>query len=508
MMVVKKKPASGKAAAGTGSRVPGSPLRVLVLAAEAAPYAKAGGLGDVIGALPSRLAELGVEPVVVLPFYREVRMQGHHPEDSGAAIRMFHGGREQTARILVQQRGQVRHWFIDNPEYFDRDGIYGPPGGEFGDSAERYGFLARGAIAAARAMKFRPHVVHCHDWHTALAPLYLRAEKGPGAWAGVRTILTIHNLAYQGGFGPQILPSLGIPTGFDVDSSLGFGSQVNFLRAGIAMADLVTTVSPAYAREILTPEMGFGLDDVLLGRGEDLRGILNGIDYDVWDPESDAALPRRFGVRRTAARRENAEELRRELGLYPASQTPLFAFVGRLVQQKGVDLLVRSIPALVESGCQLAVLGSGEFPLEESLRAAALSYPGRVSVTIGFNDVLGRRLYGGSDFFVMPSRFEPCGLGQMIAMRYGSLPVVRATGGLRDTVVDIDQHPEAGCGFVFEEFTEEALTGALMRAVDLFRKGSIDKYRKRVMSLDHSWKRSARDYLDLYRSLRQAKRGG
>ncbi|UCG39670.1 MAG: glycogen synthase [bacterium] len=497
-----KRTRTGAGIEGVGVKAgSGGPLKVLMVAAEAAPFAKVGGLGDVVGSLPSRLAERGLDVMTFLPLYREVGLRGYEPEPTGVRFTLREPGSNRECGVRSLESGGARYCFLEEPGYFDRAGIYGPAGGEYPDSALRYSLLCRGALAGAEALDFRPDVVHCHDWHASLAPLNMRFGEGLDRWREVRSVLTIHNLSYQGAFGTQLMPALGLPETVFTGGLMEYAGRLNFLKGGIEASDVVTTVSPTYAEEIRTVEQGWGLDGVLQGKGSLLRGILNGIDYDSWDPARDGALAAPFSARDPSGRRANREVLMGQLGLYPDKGAPLFAFVGRMVHQKGSDILARVIGKMAEEGLQVVILGTGDFSHEESLRVACNPYPGLVSLTIGFNDSLARRIYAASDFFLMPSRFEPCGLGQMIAMRYGSLPVARATGGLKDTVVDMDVDPDRGNGFLFGDADEKGLWEAVSRAVKFFRSGALPAILGRVMSEDHSWRRSAGDYQRLYEDL-------
>jgi starch synthase len=473
----------------------------MMVTAEAAPYAKVGGLGDVAGTLPLKLGEIGIRTSVFMPFYREVALRGYKPGSTGVTFHVDQGGSERRCEVLHIETDGTSFYFLDEPELFNREWIYGPPGGEFPDSAVRYSFLCKASLMAAEAMGLRPHVIHCHDWHAALVPLYMKYGGLSDHWKDIPKLLTIHNLAYQGLFGSQVFPSLGLPLEIMSGGELEYWERINFLKGGILASDIVSTVSPTYAEEIRSTEQGQGLDRILSDIGARLKGILNGLDYEAWDPMTDEALVAPFSSDDPAARRLNLEALREQLRLYPKDDAPVFAFIGRLVHQKGVDILSRLIGKMVEEGMQLVVLGSGDFKLEESLLAAGRFHQGMVSITIGFNDTLARRIYASSDFFLMPSRFEPCGLGQMISMRYGSLPVVRMTGGLKDTVFDIDEDPLQGNGFLFEDADEVSLWTTIRRADRFYRGGKIPGVLGRIMSEDFSWRRSARLYADLYKEM-------
>jgi len=475
------------------SSVSTRPLRILMVAAEAAPFVKVGGLGDVIGTLPRRLVQLGLEVAVVLPYYPEVGTRGHRPLPTGREVVCSHGGISRRSPVLEEVLDGVRYWFIQEDDYFGREGVYGPPGGEYPDSAERFSYLGRTALEASKVMEFSPDVLHCHDWHASLTPLYLE-EAGMGR---VLKILTIHNLAYQGVFNIGVLPSLGLPPRVTEGPILFQDGNVNFLKAGIVSADRLTTVSPTYAAEIQTPDQGWGLDGILRHRKRDIYGILNGIDFDEWDPGSDPSLRVPFSAADIESRRRNRDYLLAQLGLHPGPQSPVFAFIGRLVHQKGADLIASVLPDLVRHEACIIVLGTGDPEIERSLKEISTPFNGKVSLTIGFDESLARRIYGGADFFLMPSRFEPCGLGQMIAMRYGSVPIVRATGGLKDTVKDLESDSE-GTGIVFKDADPESLLAAAGRAAGIFRNGRLGEIIPRIMELDNSWLRSARRFARLY----------
>jgi starch synthase len=472
------------------------PLRVLMVAAEAAPYAKVGGLGDVAGTLPRRLVELGMEVAVVLPCYRDVIGHGHEPRPTGRQVVLFHAGVRRSSPVLELISEGVRYWFIKEDQLYDREGVYGPPGGEYPDSAVRFSYLSRAAVEAGKVMSFAPDIVHCHDWHTALTFFYM----GQAGMNGIRKFLTIHNLAYQGVFDQRVFNSLDLPQGVEARALLDHMGSLNFLKAGIESADILTTVSPTYAVEIQSSDLGCGLEDILRRRKDILTGVLNGIDFDEWDPGRDRSLAAPFTAGNITGRRINRDALFDELGLDADPKSPVMAFVGRLVHQKGADVLAAAMPRIVAKDFRFIVLGTGDPVLEGSLQALSRSLRGRVSVNIGFDEKLARKIYAGSDFFLMPSRFEPCGLGQMIAMRYGAVPIVRDTGGLRDTVVDLDGNGE-GNGLVFKEVNERDLLDVIQRALEFYKNGHMDEIIPRIMALDNSWKRSAKRYEQLYKGL-------
>lgn len=464
------------------------------------PFSKTGGLADVVGALPLALAQLGHVVTVIVPAHRTSLADS--PPGKHVATFDDLGVR---ARVFATEHHGVEVLFLDAPQLYVRPAPYSVPDGDYPDNPIRFAFFVR---AALRLLAGRPpiDILHAHDWQAALAPLLLHHPST--AWPTQRrprTVLTIHNLAYQGVFPAWVMDAAALPRELFTVRHFEFFGQVSFLKAGIVAADALTTVSPTYAREILTPAHGCGLEGVLAQRAGDLFGILNGLDMAAWNPETDAHLPRPYRARSvTSGKRAARAAVARELGLAPGTR-PLAGMVSRLVEQKGVDLLAAAIDDIVALGFDVVVLGRGEQRWEELLATAETAHPGRVRVVLAFNDPLAHRIYAASDVFLMPSRFEPCGLGQLIALRYGALPVVPPTGGLADTVID-DRHPE-GFGFVFSPTTPRALVGALARAREILRlPAELARLRRNAMRRDVSWAGPARAYTALYERLNGAKR--
>ncbi len=454
------------------------------MAAEVAPFASAGGLGEVIGSLPKALANLGVEAVIFSPRYRQV--------PSGlpriASFSVDFAGAPNEVNILqgFLPKSRVPVYFLDFPPYYDRPGIYGEGDRDYPDNLWRFAFLCKAAVETSVKLQSPPDIFHVHDWHTAFLPLYLQAlgEKA-------KTVLTIHNLAFQGWFPREMWEKLGLPQ--ETLRLAGEGDWLCALRAGILGASAITTVSPSYAQEILAD--GLGLDEVLRARAQDLVGILNGIDVEEWDPQNDPYIWASYSARDLRGKAFNRRRLLGELGL--SGEGPIVAMVGRLAEQKGLDLLVASLDRLLALGINLVVLGAGESRYEDFLRNAEKNWPGRVRALFAFSLEWAHRIFAGADFLLMPSRFEPCGLTQLYALRYGTVPIVRATGGLRDTVWDMEK---GGNGFVFEEYRPEALLSAVERAARLWREDrrKLLELRRVGMSGDYSWGPSARKYLELY----------
>lgn len=458
-------------------------MRVTFVAAEAAPLAKAGGLGDVVGSLPKALRALGLELSVFVPYYR--------PQHATAPIAQFtleFGGEPREVRVYQKflPRSEVPVYLVDYPPYYERAGIYGEGDRDYPDNLARFAFLCKAALVGSEILGIWPDIFHVHDWHTALLPLYLR-ERGQQA----KTVLTVHNFVFQGWYTRAEWEGLGLSS--ESLALAGGGEWLCALRAGILAADLIATVSPTYAQEILAG--GLGLEDAVQARAQDFTGILNGIDTEEWDPENDQYLWARYSVRSLRGKAFNRRRLLAELGLSP--EGPLVAMVGRLTEQKGLDLILAGFEGLMELGINLAVLGTGEARYAEFLKQAEARWPGRVRALLFFSEEWAHRILAGADFLLMPSRFEPCGLTQLYALRYGTIPVVRATGGLRDTVQD---HAQGGNGFVFEEYHPEAMLAALARAVRLWREDrqALLSLRRVGMRGDYSWHLAAQKYQELY----------
>ncbi|MCB4822805.1 glycogen synthase GlgA [Roseicella aerolata] len=474
-------------------------MRVLAVASEAFPLIKTGGLADVVGALPGALAGEGIAVTTLVPGYPKVMAA-----IGDAPIALDLPDRFGPARLRAGRAGGLDLLVLEAPQFFDRPGnpYTGPAGEDWEDNGLRFAALGFAAAEAAVALGFQ--AVHAHDWQAGLAGAYLRLT----APRRVPLAFTIHNLAFQGQFAPGLFPRLGLPpTAWRVDGLEYFG-HVGFLKAGLWYADRITTVSPTYAEEIRTPEGGMGLDGLLRGRAEVVSGILNGIDETVWDPATDPALVVRFSAADPSPRAANKPALQSRFGLAPEPEAPLFAFVGRLAWQKGMDLVLEALPALLRAGGQLAILGTGDAALEARCLGAAAAHPGRVGAFIGFDEALARLCYAGADAVLVPSRFEPCGLAQLCALRYGAPPVVARTGGLADTVIDANAMAlAAGCatGVQFPPSDAAMLGAALQRTAGLIRdRAAWACIRANALACDVSWHRSARQYAALFREIASA----
>ncbi len=493
-------------------------MKILFVATEMDPFAKVGGLADVIGTLPKRLASLGCEVRVVIPYYRRVRANlsrlGIKPRTvSGDLVSCidwlpYRGGIKE-----IESNGVYVN-FLTNDELYGRKYIYSTPKGDFEDNDIRFGFLSLGALEIARALDFKPDIIHCHDWQTALLPICLRWRrhlKDDPFFKDSRVVFTIHNISYQGQYDRHVLDKFGLPEFLYTSQGLEFYGKANLLKGAVMYSDLVTTVSPTYASELKKSEYGYGLDAVLkwISRNRDnLIGILNGIDYDAWDPENDSSISERYGAETTDNKKANKAAIRGELGLDPEGDKPLLGVVSKLTEQKGIDLVLESIPQILDLGYQVAVVGAGVEKYELQLEKARKRWKRNLSVTIAVNNnELERRVFAGSDMFLVPSRFEPCGLGQIIALRYGAIPVVRGTGGLLDTVRDYTEDAERGNGFVFYEFSKLSMLDALLRAISVYEEK--DKWRElisRGMKEDYSWRSSGKEYLRIYGELLEKKK--
>ena len=470
-------------------------MRIAHLSSEVVPFSKTGGLADVVGALPPALAALGHEVTVVTPAHRS-SVKDETPGEAHGEARAL----GLTATLRVTERRGVRFVLLDCPALFARPALYSLPDGDFPDNPVRFAFFARAALMAVDALG-GADIVHAHDWQAALAPFWLRHDTAAAAaLPGARSVLTVHNLAYQGLFAPWVLDACELPRGLFTIEGLEFYGQVGFLKGGLVSADAITTVSPTYAKEILTPEFGCRLEGVLAARREALVGILNGIDVEEWDPSHDRHLTRGYqSADLVAGKRAAREALAQEAGMAAGSR-PLLGMVSRLAEQKGADVLAAALDDIVGMGFDLIVLGTGERRYEDAMRAAEAAHAGRVKTFLRFDERLAHRIYAASDFFLMPSRYEPCGLGQMIAMGYGSLPVVNRTGGLADTVTDASD--DAGTGFLLGGLTPAELTATLFRARELFRNPTrMARVRRTAMARDFSWSASAREYAKLYERL-------
>ena len=480
-------------------------LRILFISPEVEPFAKTGGLADVAGALPKALARLGHDVRVLMPKFRGVERHAGALTPVISRLQVPIGDRTQEGTLLEGRMSQVPMYFLAQDHYYDRDGLYGIPEGDYWDNCERFVFFCRAAVEALRILGWVPQVIHANDWQSGLVPVYLETlYRDDPALTKIATLFTIHNLAYQGVFWHYDMPMTGLGWDLFTPAGMEFYGKINFLKGGLVFSDLVSTVSRTYAREIQTPEFGCGLEGVLQARSPVLHGVVNGIDYDVWNPASDPAIPKGYTAQDLQGKRACKLALQEELGL---AQEPvaLVGMVTRFVEQKGLNLVLDALPGLLAEGVQLALLGSGDPALEQAFDQAAREHSGRVAVRLSFDTALAHRIYAGADFFLMPSRYEPCGLGQLISLRYGTIPLVRWTGGLADTVIEFDSGKQTGTGFGFAPFSHDALLECARRALKVYRQpGLWTRLIRNAMAADFSWEASAREYVSLYRKALKA----
>ena len=475
-------------------------MRVLFVASEASPFIKTGGLGDVAGALPKALAQKNADVRVVIPKYKDLNWE---VKDKLRFVKWFNvyvGYRERFCGVWECFYNGVTYYVLDNERYFKRDGIYG-----FYDDAERFAFFDRAVLDMLRQIDWQPDLIHCNDWQTGMLPVLLKFQYKKNDWFywRMKTVYSIHNIAFQGVFDPIILPEL---FGFDMElydnTCLQFDTGVSFMKGGIYYSDIVTTVSNTYAGEIQTPQYGHRLDAVLRDRSYALRGIVNGIDYDEFNPKTDRYIYKNYDLNSIKNKAVNKTSLQRDLGLTVDENIPMIAMVTRLTSQKGIDLLVNIADRLLQQNIKLVVLGTGDKNYEDHFKWLDYAYGNKVSANIRFDNALSHKIYAASDMFLMPSSFEPCGLGQLIALRYGSIPIVRETGGLKDTVRAYNEYTGDGNGFSFRNYNADELYNIIQYALWIYRnKNHWNTLINHAMNSDNSWEKSAQKYLDLYREL-------
>lgn len=473
-------------------------MRVLVAAAEVVPFAKTGGLADVAGSLPQALRELGIDARVVLPNYSCIPAKLVPSEPIIKRLHVPLGGNLHSVKVFESRSEDVPVYLVDSPAHFHRDALYGYP-----DDNVRFTVYCRAIPLLLEALGWSPDVIHCNDWQSGLVPVYLKTDYADHpALMRTATLYTIHNLAYQGVFDPPAMEVAGLPWELFNYHQLEFYGRMNFMKGGIAFADAISTVSERYAQEIQTKEYGEGLHDAIKERADTLFGILNGIDYDLWNPANGKGLPTPYTPRSLRRKQKASEALRRWAKLpSPKKRTPIVGLLSRLVPQKGLDILRDVADEFVSLGLQFVVVGKGHPEYEQMMRQLQARYPGQVSATIDFiPEDHARLLYAGSDFFLMPSRYEPCGLGQMIALKYGAVPIVRATGGLADTIDDYDPATGSGNGFVFQDYSGAAMMQAVRRALKLYEdEEAFRKLQINGMKCDFSWSASAKKYVRVYK---------
>jgi len=475
-------------------------LSIVIATPEAAPFAKTGGLADVAGSLGTALAGLGCRVSLVMPYYRQVASYAHGIKPSGMEVSVAVGGRMVRGTVLKCRTRGVDVYFLGCDEFFDRAGLYGTPKGDYPDNLERFSFFSRGVLEVLKAAGIRTDVIHCNDWQSGLVAAYLKGPYlGDPFFSKTASLFTIHNVAYQGLFDARLFSLTGLSPEVYAPDGVEFWGRVSLLKAGIVYSDIITTVSRAYCREIQTPELGAGLEGVLRERGNDLFGVLNGVDYTEWDPETDALIPENYSAGDLSGKRVCREALLKEFGLRVESGSALIGVVSRLAGQKGLDIFAGAMPAIERLGAVVVVLGAGERRIESMLMRLAEAHAQTLSVKIAFDNALAHRVEAGCDMLLMPSRYEPCGLSQIYALRYGTIPVVRATGGLDDTIKDYCEDAARGNGFKFKDYTAEALAAKVADAVALHRDAAAwTRLVKKAMKQRFTWDGPARRYMELY----------
>lgn len=475
-------------------------LKVLLASSEAVPFSKSGGLGDVAGSLPVALKEKGADVRVIVPEHSGMKNELKSLLKHNRYIYVKVGWRSQYCGIDECEYRGVKFYFIDNQYYFDRGGLYG-----YYDEAERYVFFSRAVLEVLPQIGFCPDVIHCNDWQTAIIPLFLKANyKEYDFYKDIKTVYTIHNLQYQGVFDSSVLYELmNLDSYYYHTDRLEYNGGISFMKAGIIYSDFITTVSETYAEEIQYPYYGEGLNELIRSNRHKLKGILNGIDYHEFNPETDKLIYANYSLESLMLKKENKIRLQKELGLMVDADIPLFGIVSRLVSQKGVDLLLCVLNDILTDNVQLIVLGSGDDVYEKAFSEAASCRGERMAVKIAFSNSLAHKIYAGVDVLLMPSKFEPCGLAQMIALKYGTIPLVRETGGLKDTVTSFETEDESGNGFSFANYNAHDMLYTMRRAAGFYSDRRLwERLQKKGMNEDYSWERSAEKYIELYEKLK------
>ena len=482
-------------------------MNIIQVASEAVPFAKTGGLADVVGALPKYFTQHKHQVTLFLPLYKQVKESVSELITTGTRIKVPIGGQTHTGVIWEAKipDSSVKVFLLQHDEFFHRDNLYGTPDGDYPDNAARFIFLSRGVLEAIPALKLEADVIHCHDWQSALIPVYLKTLYRPKKeLRSLKTLFTVHNLAYQGLFKKEAMALTGLDPSLYNSKQLEFWDKVNFIKGGLVFADLLSTVSQRYAEEIQTEEFGCGLEGVLSERAAELSGIINGIDYSDWDPQVDRFIPAQYSMDDLSGKAECKKLLQQSQGLSP-KDVPLLGIVSRLAEQKGLDILVEIFDELMELDLQFILLGTGEEKYHKLLEEKAKKYKDKVVMNITFDNQLAHQITAGADMILLPSRYEPCGLNQLYALKYGSVPVVRETGGPADTIIDYSPDglkKKESTGFSFKEYKGSAFLDALKRAVEVYQdKKTWRSLMKIGMAQDWSWNRSAREYLKLYDKL-------
>lgn len=478
-------------------------MNILFASSEVFPFAKTGGLADVMGALPEALSKRGHRCSIILPYYKCVKEKNFSPKLFKKDVTLKINNKNDLFDLYLLKHGNVDVYFVEKDEYYDRAHLYNTPQGDYPDNALRFGFFAKAILASISCCIGRQDVLHCNDWQSALIPLYIKLlHKDDKNFIGTKTLFTIHNMAYQGVFDRKFMEPLGIPGDLFVPKGLEFYGKINFMKAGLIYSDAIGTVSEGYSREILTPEFGCGLDVFLRTRKKDLYGIVNGVDYSVWNPETDKFIIERYSKKDLSGKRHCKEDLLQEFHIEGDTGRPLVGMITRLAEQKGIDLVSKCMADILRLKVDFVILGFGEEKYNALFSDLAKKYKGRVGAKIGFDNALAHKIEAGCDIFLMPSKYEPCGLNQLYSLKYATVPVVRAVGGLDDTVTEFDPSTEKGNGFKFKKATRKALLKELDKAIHVYKNKKLwNILLHNGLSCDFSWDSSAEKYERLYNKL-------
>lgn len=476
-------------------------MKILFVASEVAPFAKTGGLADVTGSLPKILKEMEHDVRIMMPFYKMVDQSGSTIRKGRKGVEIDMGDASLKGLLRQTSLNDIPVYLVENREMYQREHLYGSSTGDYPDNDRRFAFFCKAVLQLLKRMDFRPDIIHCHDWQTALIPILMKMEhKEDPFFMRTAVIYTIHNLAFQGIFPEESLSKMGLDQSYFSVDLLEYYGRINLMKGAILTADVINTVSETYCREIQTPEAGCGMEGLLQHRGNDLYGVMNGLDYTEWDPETDVEIAKNFTASTLSGKVANKKRLQKTLGLDQIKDIPLLAMVSRLSAQKGLDIIEPLLPEFEKEKLQLVILGVGDEKYMTLLQNLKNTNPRNISLNLEFKPHLARQIYAGSDMFIMPSHYEPCGLGQLIALRYGSVPIVRKTGGLGDSVFDARDGYKEPNGFTFDDYTPEAFWEAITRALEAYgEKKKWEKIVKNGMHSDYSWEKSARKYDELYR---------
>jgi len=485
-------------------------MKILFVSSEVYPYAKTGGLADVAGSLPLALKNLGHDVRIIMPAHKIIYAYGSEIKQTGRKVNIPVGDANKTGRLYEGKLdNQVPIYFVGNDEYFNRVKLYGEHGRDYADNAARFTFFNRAVLEACKALSFQPDIIHCNDWQTGLIPAYLKSlYRSAPFFSRTRTLFTIHNMGYQGNFNQHFLPQAHLPWSLYTPDGVEFYGKFSFLKSGLIFSDILTTVSQSYSKEIRTSEYGFSMDGVLRHRSKDLYGILNGADYSYWDPSTNPWIKKNYSPKNLQGKQECREDLVSRMKLKVKPETPVLCFISRLCHQKGVRLVMQGIQDIMKMGAAFVALGEGDSEYQEFFRQLPKRFPGRCASHIGYDESLAHKTFAGGDMLLIPSQYEPCGLTQLYGLKYGTVPIVRAVGGLQDTVQRFSSSSKKGTGFKFKGFKFNSFNHSIQRAINIYKKDETI-WRQLVlngMSRDYSWRRSARKYVGLYhKALRSTK---